>query len=221
MGGSNSKIPVKKPVPAISDIDRAVLDLKNSRDRLHRYRLKLERDDTKLLEQAVSARTAGQTKKALGILRLRKYKQVQADACEDQLLTVLQLVETIGSKQNQAAVLDAMAAGKDTLKKMHDDVTVDDVLGLMDQITEENEKEQEINEILMGVPTMSSELEDAVAAELAALESSMMAENSAAETTTKPTELPVAPTTKLPETMPAVPATTAVRVPEKRVAVPS
>jgi charged multivesicular body protein 6 len=222
MGGafsSSSSTPANKNAAAsISPIDRAVLDLKNARDRLQRYRQKLERDDAALLIKAAAARDAGQTKKALGILRLKKYKQVQAGACEDQLLTVLQMVETIDSKQNDSAVLQAMAIGKDTLKKMHEETTVEDVLELMDQVSEENAVEQEINEILQGVPTLSADQEEAVEAELLALQSMM---NPAAPSAkTEEVNLPTAPTTKLPEALPVAPTGTTT-IPEKRVAVPS
>lgn len=191
MGGSSSK-PKKTPVPEISQIDRAVLDLKNARDRLHRYRKKLEQDEEKLVAQAKKAKEAGKKEKAIGLLRLRKYKQAQASSCESQLLNVLQLVETIDSKQNEAQVLSALAAGKDTLKKMHAETTVDDVLNLMDEVREEIEVEHEINAILNEVPNLSPEDEDAVAAELEALQQEMEG------TTTTIPNLPVAPDTKLP-----------------------
>jgi charged multivesicular body protein 6 len=191
MGGSSSK-PKKTPVPEISQIDRAVLDLKNARDRLHRYRKKLEQDEEKLVAQAKKAKEAGKKEKAIGLLRLRKYKQAQASSCESQLLNVLQLVETIDSKQNEAQVLSALAAGKDTLKKMHAETTVDDVLNLMDEVREEIEVEHEINAILNEVPNLSPEDEDAVAAELEALQKEMEG------TTTTIPNLPVAPDTKLP-----------------------
>jgi charged multivesicular body protein 6 len=191
MGGSSSK-PKKTPVPEISPIDRAVLDLKNARDRLHRYRKKLEQDEEKLVAQAKKAKEAGKKEKAIGLLRLRKYKQAQASSCESQLLNVLQLVETIDSKQNEAEVLSALAAGKDTLKKMHAETTVDDVLNLMDEVREEIEVEHEINAILNEVPNLSPEDEDAVAAELEALQQEMEG------TTTTIPNLPVAPDTKLP-----------------------
>jgi charged multivesicular body protein 6 len=229
MGGafsssSSSKPANKNAAASISDIDRAVLDLKNARDRLQRYRQKLERDDAVLLQRAAAARDAGQTKKALGILRLKKYKQVQAGTCEDQLLTVLQMVETIDSKQNDSAVLQAMAVGKDTLKKMHEETTVEDVLELMDQVSDGIAVEQEINEILMGVPNLSVDQEEAVEAELLALESMMNPEAAAAAATpaaaAEEVNLPTVPTTKLPEALPAAP-TGAISVPEDRVAVPS
>lgn len=201
MGGMSSK-PKKVPTPQISDMDRAVLDLKNARDRLHKYRKKLELDDAKLVAQAKKARDAGKKQQALGLLRLRKYKQAQATNCESQLLNVLQMVETIDSKQNEKQVLSALAAGKDTLKQMHEETTVEDVLDLMDAVREEIEVEQEINQILEGVPTLSPADEEAVAAEMEAL----AAEMNGTATTTVLDDLPVAPQTKLPD----------IKVPEKK-----
>ena len=214
MGGSFSKSSKKAAAakPVVTAIDRTVLDLKNARDRLQRYRAKLEQDDAKLVLQARKARDAGKKDRALGLLRLRKYKQAQASSCEDQLLNVMQMVETIGSKQNENAVLEAMAAGKDTLKKMHEETTVDDVLNLMDEIREEAEVEQEISDILQGVPSLAPADEEAVEAELEA----MMAEMNG-ETTIN---LPEAPTGKLtPITQPE--KTPVQATPEERVAVPA
>ncbi|KAL7555872.1 hypothetical protein ACA910_006974 [Epithemia clementina (nom. ined.)] len=205
-----------KPGGEVSQIDRAVLDLKNARDRLQRYRKKLENDDVKLVAQAKKAKEAGRKEQALGILRLRKYKQAQAVSCEEQLLNVLQMVETIDSKQNEAQVLSALAAGKDTLKKMHEETTVDDVLELMDAVTEEIAVEQEINQILQNVPELTPDQEEAVEAELAALQAEM---TGSMTTETKLPDLPTAPTTDLPRPEPATPAT-ARPEPVERVAVP-
>jgi hypothetical protein len=102
-----------------------------------------------------------------------------------------------------------MKSGKDALSQMHAEHTVDDVLELMDQITEEHEVEKEISDILSGVPELSVEDEAAVEQELEELEKSM---------------LPSVPTTKLPE-LPAVPVKTEVKPTSTsatgRVAVPS
>jgi hypothetical protein len=114
---------------------------------------------------------------------------------DEQLLTVLKMVETIDSKQNEKQVLDALASGKDALKKMHEETTVDDILNLMDQIQEEIAVEQEITEILQGVPTMSPADELAVEQELETMQAEMDAAkvNDAAAM-----QLPAVPTGKLP-----------------------
>jgi len=199
-------------------VDRTMLDLKNARDRLQRYRKKLESDDAKLLARAAQAKQAGKKETALGLLRLRKFKQQQAEGCENQLLNVLQMVETIDSKQNEKQLLDAMAAGKDTLKLMHEQTTVDTVLELMDSIQEEHAVEQEITDILQAaVPQLSATDETAVEDELAALQ----AEIDGDKLDTDTTALPVAPTHKLPEVAAATEAAaTPTKTGPERVAVP-
>lgn len=206
-----------KPVE-VTAVDRTVLDLKNARDRLQRYRKKLEADNVKLLEQAGRAKQNGQTQTALGLLRLRKFKQQQATSCENQLLTVLQMVETIDSKQNDAVILAAMAAGKDTLKKMHEETTVEDVLELMEQVQEQHDYEKEITDILQNVPELSVADEQAVEAELEALAQEIHAGGDEQNATEQ--SLPEAPTHKLPEISTPVATTTTAQPVQERVAVP-
>lgn len=209
MGGVFSSSSASKPNKKIksrqheiSEYDRAILDLKNARDRLQRYRTKLETEDAKLLEQAKAAKAARKTTRALGLLRLRKYKTEQAKGVEEQLLNVLTMVETIDSKQNEKAVLEAMKVGKDSLQKMHQETTVEDVLKLMDDIAEEHAVEQEITNILQSVPELSAEQESELEQELAAMEAEI--NGTTTTTTNEVPELPTAPTTALPSQQEAV-----------------
>jgi charged multivesicular body protein 6 len=217
MGGifSNSeakKQPRRPPGGSISDLDRAVLDLKNARDRLTRYKQKLQQDKTKLLQRAKEAKERGDTQRALGLLRLRRYKEREMENVEGQLLTVLQMVGTIDSKQNEKELLAALKTGKDALAKMHQETTIEDILTLMDEVQEQNEIESEINHILKDVPSLSTEDEQAVEAELAALQESLQ----------EPLELPQVPITKLSEAQAPAPKVPSKGIPEtRRVAVPS
>ncbi|KAL3934377.1 MAG: hypothetical protein SGBAC_009894 [Bacillariaceae sp.] len=205
MGGTSSKSESKKKAPGgtISQVDRAMLDLKNARDRLRRYQKKLEKDDERIVAKAKLAKKEGQTKNALNLLRLRKMKQKEVDSVTSQLLTVEQMVQTIDSKQNEAQVLAAMAKGKDSLQKMHEETSVEDVLDLMDAVTEQNEVEKEISSILEGVPTtLSVEDEAAVEAELEAMMKEMQGDTAAdaiLPVAPDTTPLPQAPTDKLPD----------------------
>lgn len=210
MGGMSSKkspacYPKVPPKGTVSSVDRAMLDLKNARDRLQKFKNKLQLEEQKLLQRAKEAKDAGQTKTALGLLRLKKYKSRQVEDVENQLLTVLQMVETIDSKQNDQQILGALRTGKDALAKLHEETTVEDVLDLMDSIQEQGQVEQEINDILSGVPDLSVEDEAVVEAELAALAAEMNAEENPVE------ELPQAPTGNLPE----------IKQPEKQPAKPA
>eukprot|EP00934_Nitzschia_sp_Nitz4_P000113 Nitzschia sp. Nitz4//scaffold129_size63868//13638//14333//NITZ4_006195-RA/size63868-processed-gene-0.66-mRNA-1//-1//CDS//3329534893//113//frame0 len=231
MGSSQSSTAAAKQKAAvkqrnqqsISAVDRAMLDLKNARDRLSKYQTQLQRDETQLVERARQAKQQGKTQRALQLLKIKKIKTTEVQQVEAQLLNVLQMVQTMDSKQNEAQVLKAMAQGKDALHKMHQETTVEDVLDLMDQIREEAEVEQEINGILSNAPELSPEDEVAVEAELEAL---MMQEGLVSNTTTTNdlqlpevptgTPLPKVPTTQLPD-----PTAVAAATEEKRIALPS
>eukprot|EP00565_Helicotheca_tamesis_P007559 CAMPEP_0185732448 /NCGR_PEP_ID=MMETSP1171-20130828/16234_1 /TAXON_ID=374046 /ORGANISM="Helicotheca tamensis, Strain CCMP826" /LENGTH=221 /DNA_ID=CAMNT_0028401945 /DNA_START=34 /DNA_END=702 /DNA_ORIENTATION=- len=197
MGGtwsssSSSKNTKKKPGGTISDVDRAVLDLKNARDRLTRYKAKLDKDEKKLLERAKQSQLKGDKNMAVGLLRLRKYKLNEAANVENQLLSVMQMVETIQSKENEKEVVGAMKNGKDMLEAMHNEIGIDDVLQLMDEVEEQAEIENQINDILThgGAAADDVDVED----ELAALEQEVLEEEKAKVEE----ELPEVPTGKLP-----------------------
>jgi len=200
MGGNYSKTktptpPPVKPKPTISAIDRTTLDLKNARDRLQKYTKQLEKEEIRLLEKVKLAKSKGQTQVALQLLKLKKMKRNELDATSNQLFNVLQMVQTIDSKQNETQVLAAMKKGKDALQVMHEATTVDDILNLMDTIQEQNQLEQEMSDILAGVPTTLSVTDEAeIEQELEAL--MMSDETMTTKTETKMETLPEAPTTK-------------------------
>ena len=165
---SPRKQPPKKG-GTITPIDKATLDLKVSRDKLAKYRSKLQLDSDKLAARAKALHADGKTKDAVQLLRLRKYKQQNADRVEDQLTTVLLMVDKIAEKQNEAEVVLAMKQGKDALQAMHDELGIDDVLDLVDDIKEQGEIESRISKIL-GEEGLSAEGEEDVLAELKLLE---------------------------------------------------
>mmetsp|Transcript_56132 Transcript_56132/g.168028 ORF Transcript_56132/g.168028 Transcript_56132/m.168028 type:complete len:221 (-) Transcript_56132:186-848(-) len=200
MGGtfsssSSKKTPKRPPGGTISDIDRAVLDLKNARDRLQRYRAKLEQDEKKLLERARTYKAEGNEKSALGLLKVRRHKIKEVDNVNNQLLTVTEMVDTIASKENEKEVLGAMRTGKDALKALHDEMSIDDVLNLMDEVQEESQIEAEINDILKQGVGFDSADELEVERELAELEKELAGEVGKEEAPS----MPDVPTSTLPE----------------------
>jgi len=79
---SDEKKKAKKKAAAatVSDKDRAVLDLKNCRDRLKRETAKYEKDSVKLFNQAQKLLKAGEKKKAVMCMKLRKQRLKQLDS---------------------------------------------------------------------------------------------------------------------------------------------
>ena len=155
------------------------MDLKISRDRLSIYRSKLALDCEMLATRAKTLHVEGKTKTALQLLRLRKYKLQEADRVEEQLLTVLRLVDKIAEKQNEQEVVVALTVGTDALQKMHDEMGIEDVLDLMDKVRDQNEVQRTINEVLeRGGMTVSDELaEEEALEELKKLEEEVRMEN--------------------------------------------
>jgi len=178
MGDIFSK-PKKARRSTISPIDRAVLDLKNSRDRLSRFKTKTSSDCETLLSRATSIhaqnpKDAQKKKTALNLLKLRKYKLNQVENVDSQLLTIETMVANIVSKEEEKEVFAALTTGKDALQQLHNENTVEDVLKLMDEVEEQNEMEREVNEVISGKGNLlSSEEEMELEEELAALEREM------------------------------------------------
>mmetsp|Transcript_5239 Transcript_5239/g.7761 ORF Transcript_5239/g.7761 Transcript_5239/m.7761 type:complete len:217 (+) Transcript_5239:115-765(+) len=194
MGGKSSK--PKKPAGTVSDIDRAVLDLKVSRDRLTRYRTKINMDSDKLLEKAKLYKLQNQTSTALNLLKLRKLKVKETDKINEQLLTIQSMISNIQSKEEEKEVLSALRQGKNALQKLHEENTLEDVLKLMDEVEEQNEIEKQVNDILNQTGEELSEFEEGeLEQELQAL---IGADAGAEATTESPLELPNVPTQKLP-----------------------
>lgn len=213
MGGILSKKESKsKSTPnrtgggTITPLDRAILDLKNSRDRLTKYRTKLESDSNKLASRAKQLHAEQKTTYALQLLRLRKHKLQEVDRVEEQLGNVLRMVDTISEKQNEQEVILAMRRGKDALQILHDQMGIDDVLNLMDEIRDQDEVEKRISEVLSGGDgallqgqKLEDMLEDDILMELEQLEEEVRLETEANIDTKIEGNLPAVPTKPLPE----------------------
>lgn len=193
MGGGQSKTTQRGGT--ITPIDIAILDLKKSRDKLSKYRTKLDLDSDKLAARAKTLHAEGKVKDALLLLRLRKNKNQEADRIYQQLLTVHEMINKIAEKQNEQEVVEAMKQGKNALQIMHDQMGIDEILELMDDIRDQNEVERRINEVL-GQEGLTSGEEDLLA-ELEQLEEEVRLDEEK-RTPQNLVELPVAPKTPLP-----------------------
>jgi charged multivesicular body protein 6 len=249
MGGYSSKpkpdanvaVAVEQPKRKIqiTSVDRAILDLKNARDKLHQYRIRLLIDDEKLMNKIKIAKQKNQISYALQLLKLHHYKQQQYENCNQQLLNILQMVQTIDSTQNDLSIINAMKVGKESLQQLQNEISLDNLIQLMDDINEQHQTEQEINDILQqNIPqfidtTLQIDTSDeALLAELEALQR-IDSDTSTTEPTATATtndisslHLPTVPTHKLPDivqtttiTPGKIATTTTTTKPEERVAV--
>mmetsp|Transcript_27958 Transcript_27958/g.43439 ORF Transcript_27958/g.43439 Transcript_27958/m.43439 type:complete len:223 (+) Transcript_27958:71-739(+) len=179
----------------ITSTDRAILDLKNARDRLRRYQLQLDKDQHKLLLRAHECKKANKQSAALNILKLRQYKLREASNVDNQLLKVHEMINAVGTKLDEAVILDALRQGTSALKQLHAERSVEDVLEIMDEMQEEVDIENEICGIL---GTSVDDFDDVeMEAELDLLEAEMSSAKK--DDNAEDVNLPEAPNTTLPD----------------------
>jgi charged multivesicular body protein 6 len=164
--GSHHKHP-KNTKASITEIDKAILDLKLARDKLDRYRKKIDVDSKRLLQRSQNAYSTGQHTIAVGLLRLRAFKLKEIDSVHNQLLTIAQLTTRIESKDQEKDVILALTGGKNALEKLHSMYSLQDIVQLMDEVHEQQALEREINNILInaGENSLTSLQESEIEAE--------------------------------------------------------
>ncbi|BFG04281.1 charged multivesicular body protein 6-A [Drosophila madeirensis] len=163
--GKNSK----KTAPSrITDHDKAVLQLKQQRDRLKQYqkRIELQLENDRLL--AKKCLQQGRKDRAKLLLRKKKYQESLLTNADKQLDNLDKLAADLEFAQVEMKVLDGLKQGNAALKKVHEMLDINEVERIMDETREGIEKQQEIDAILTDVLTPQDE-ED-VLAELDALE---------------------------------------------------
>lgn len=181
MGNSNSRITAQ---------DRAILDLKLQRDKLHQYQkriLPLIGRETEIAKQMLAA---GNKPRALLALRRKKYQEQLLAKTDAQLEQLEQLVRSVEFAQIQKDIVFGLQQGTRVLKEIHAEMGgIEKVELLMGENAEAIAYQQEISDMLGSAITNQDEEE--VEDELAALEAEVNG----------PAKLPDAPNNHLlPET---------------------
>ncbi|KAH9519796.1 Charged multivesicular body protein 6 [Bulinus truncatus] len=161
MGGLFSK---KAKLTRVTEQDKAILQLKQQRDKLKQYQKKitsqLERDRT-------VARTLlkdGKKDKAKLMLRKKKFQETLLTKTDAQLDNIEKLVHDLEYAQVEHEVVKGLQMGNASLKKMHEILSLEDVERIMEETQEGIEKQREIDDLLSG--GLSIEDENDVLAEL-------------------------------------------------------
>eukprot|EP00794_Sanderia_malayensis_P008832 gene8832-9778_t len=193
MGGLFSRKPHPKPAPKITEQDRAVLSLKQQRDKLKQYQKKITLNLERERNVAKDLLKDGKKDKAKVLLKKKRYQESLLTKTDDQLEALDKLVNEIEFAQVQAKVVEGLKQGNDCLTELHKMMTLEDVEKIMEDTQEGIEYQREIDELISGAFTQEDE--DDILAEL--------------EELTKVTELPSVPTeepNKVEDQMPDVPS---------------
>ncbi|XP_061471762.1 charged multivesicular body protein 6 isoform X1 [Rhineura floridana] len=171
----------------VTEQDKAVLQLKQQRDKLKQYQkrisLQLERERTfarQLLKD-------GKKEKAKLLLKKKRYQEQLLDKTENQISNLERMVQDIEFTQIEMKVIEGLKIGNECLNKMHQVMSIEEVERIMDETQEAVEYQRQIDEILAG--SFTTEDEDAILAELDAI-------------TQEQIDLPEVPSEPLPEKIP-------------------
>ncbi|KAM6403679.1 charged multivesicular body protein 6 [Rhynochetos jubatus] len=171
----------------VTEQDKAVLQLKQQRDKLKRYQkrisLSLER------ERALAGQLLrdGKKEKALLLLKKKRYQEQLLEKTENQISNLERMVQDIEFTQIEMKVIEGLKIGNECLNKMHQVMSIEEVERIMGETQDAVEYQRQIDEILAG--SLTEEDEDAILEELNAI-------------TQEQVELPEVPSEPLPEKVP-------------------
>lgn len=174
----------KKKQTRVTEQDKAILQLKQQRDKLRQYqkRINLQLEKERLLAKQLLKN--GKKEKALLLLKKKRYQDQLLDKTENQIGNLERMVQDLEFAQIEKKVIDGLKVGNECLKKMHEVMSIEEVERIMDETQDSIEYQRQIDEMLAG--SLTQEDEDAVLAELEAI-------------TQGDVELPEVPSEELPE----------------------
>jgi len=153
----------------ISAQDRAILDMKNQRDKLRQYQKRITVITTRETEIAKECIAKGDKQKALLALRRKKYQESLLSKTDGQLEQLEKLTSSVEFALVQKDVVYGLQQGTQVLNMIHKEMGgLEGVEKMMGETEEAQRYQQEISEALAG--QMSNEDEDEVEDELEALE---------------------------------------------------
>ncbi|TMW64312.1 hypothetical protein Poli38472_012934 [Pythium oligandrum] len=152
----------------VTSKDKAILELKNARDRLKKYQARLDIEAQQLHETAKQLALADKRERAKLALKVKKFKEQQIRQADDHLLKVLEMLDTVEWESQQLKVFEGLKAGNSVLDAIHKEMSVEAVENLMLETEEAQETEREISRLLGSSLTVDDE--DAILAELAEIE---------------------------------------------------
>lgn len=187
MGGLfSSKGKDKKTESRVTEQDKAVLQLKQQRDKLKQYQKKIYVQIEKDRNVAKQLLHDGKKDKAKLMLRKKKFQESLLEKTDGQLDNIDRMVTDLEFAQVESQVVQGLKVGNESLKKLHQLLSLEDVEKIMDETREGIEYQQEIDDLLSG--GLTAQDEDDVLAELDAIVQAEVTD-----------ELPEVPDDELPE----------------------
>jgi len=158
----------------VTDVDRAVLDLKVQKRKLGESRKRMEASADKLSEKAKMFVLEKKKDKAIQALRHKKLLEQAASRVDAQIFNIEQTLGSITEAQQTSEVLQRLKAGSAALKSLQEGLKIEEVDTLMDDIAEAKADEIALNERL--AESLTPEQDEEAEAELQLLDDEIMKE---------------------------------------------
>lgn len=157
----------KKPVSRVTEQDKAVLKLKQTRDKLKQYQKKIVLNQDKERALAKECLSQGRKDKALRLLKKKKFQDSLLDKTDGQLDNLEKLVQDLEFAQVEIQVVEGLKGGNEALDALHQIMSLDDVEKIMGDTEDAIAYQREIDDLLGGgINTGEEEDEDLLLSEL-------------------------------------------------------
>ncbi|XP_012061895.1 PREDICTED: charged multivesicular body protein 6 [Atta cephalotes] len=160
----------KKQPSRVTEQDKAILQVKQTRDKIKQYQKKIEQSLEKERLLAKELLKNGKKDRALLLLRKKKYQEQVLTRADGQLENLERMVHDLEFAQIEIKVVDGLKTGNIALKQLHALLSIDEIEKVMDETREGIEKQREIDEVLTSTFAIEEEIDESeIEAELDAL----------------------------------------------------
>lgn len=162
----------KKVQSRVTEHDKAVLQLKQQRDKIKHYQKRIEQTLEKDRQLARKLLQDGKKDRAKLLLRKKKFQEQILQKTDGQLENLERVVHDLEFSTIEKQVIDGLKVGNEALKKIHEVLNVDEVERILEETREGIEKQREIDDLLTGALTpddeeaVEEELEKIIQAEM-------------------------------------------------------
>uniref|UniRef100_A0A2C9LVN4 Charged multivesicular body protein 6 n=1 Tax=Biomphalaria glabrata TaxID=6526 RepID=A0A2C9LVN4_BIOGL len=139
MGSLFSK---KTKTSRVTEQDKAILQLKQQRDKLKQYQKKISSQLERDRDVARALLKDGKKDKAKLMLRKKKFQETLLSKTDTQLDNIEKMVHDLEYAQVEQEVAKGLQIGNASLKKMHEILSLEDVERIMDETQEGIEKQR-------------------------------------------------------------------------------
>lgn len=139
---------VRRRAPQVTKQDRAVLQLKQQRDKIRIYQKRTEQELIKSKELALKLFQNDMKERALIVMKRRKCMEDIIHRTDKQLETLQQLVSEIEFTQAEVSVVQGLKIGNEALKQLTSLMNIEDIQQMMEDNQEAAEKQKEISDLL-------------------------------------------------------------------------